>query len=100
MITVGNKDNFDSLVSDGVVIVDFYANWCGPCKMLAPVLEEVSSSLNIKIVKIDCDREEDLARRFGIMSIPTLLLYKNGNLVSTKNGYLPMPLLEAWIKEN
>ena len=76
MLVHGNKDNFDSLISDGVVVVDFFANWCGPCKMLGPVLEDLSNSRSeVKVVKIDVDKEEELARRFGVMSIPALYLF-------------------------
>lgn len=97
----GNKDNFDSLISNGLVIVDFYANWCGPCKMLSPILEEFASNNDlVSVVKINVDDEEDLARKYGIMSIPTLLMFKNGDLISTKNGFMPLPVLETWINDS
>lgn len=99
MVVHGNKDNFDSLVSEGVVVVDFFANWCGPCRMLGPVLEELSNSRSeVKVVKIDVDQEEDLARRFGVMSIPALYLFKDGKQVDNKVGFMPLEDLTEWIK--
>ena len=99
MLVHGNKDNFDSLISDGVVVVDFFANWCGPCRMLGPVLEELSNSRSeVKVVKIDVDQEEDLARRFGVMSIPALYLFKDGKQVDNKVGFMPLEDLTEWIK--
>ena len=95
MVVHGNKDNFDSLVSEGVVVVDFFANWCGPCRMLGPVLEELT---DVKVVKIDVDQEEDLARRFGVMSIPALYLFKDGKQVDNKVGFMPLEDLTEWIK--
>jgi thioredoxin 1 len=95
MVVHGNKDNFDSLVSEGVVVVDFFANWCGPCRMLGPVLEELS---DVKVVKIDVDQEEDLARRFGVMSIPALYLFKDGKQVDNKVGFMSLDELIEWIK--
>ena len=98
MLVHGNSDNFDSLVSDGVVVVDFFANWCGPCRMLGPVLEDLSSSRNeVKVVKVDVDEEEDLARRFGVMSIPALFLFKDGKQVGNRVGFMPLSELENWI---
>ena len=96
MVVHGNKENFDSLVSEGVVVVDFFANWCGPCRMLGPVLEELS---DVKVVKIDVDQEEDLARRFGVMSIPALYLFKDGKQVDNKVGFMPLEDLKEWINK-
>ena len=69
-----DKENFDEVIKEGRVLVDFYADWCGPCRMLAPVLEEISNENIIKIVKVNVDNHEDIARRYGVMSIPTLVL--------------------------
>lgn len=74
-----DKENFDEVIKEGRVLVDFYADWCGPCRMLAPVLEEISNENIIKIVKVNVDNHEDIARRYGVMSIPTLILFENGN---------------------
>lgn len=77
------------------VIVDFYATWCGPCKMLSPVLDEFSEKHpDIKIVKVDVDEETPLAIKFGVASIPTLILFKNGEAVNTKLGYMTLDQLE------
>jgi len=100
-VIIGNKDNFDNLVNDELVIVDFFANWCGPCKMLSPILDELTMDRNsVKVVKINVDEEEELARKYGIMSIPTLLMFKNGKHIDTKNGFMPLPVLREWINNN
>ena len=97
----GNEQNFDVLVQNDKVLVDFYANWCGPCKMLSPVLEDLASDRSdVKIVKIDVDSNPDLAKRFGVMSIPTLILFENGREVSKKQGFMPKQVLNEWVNDN
>jgi thioredoxin 1 len=92
------KQNYDELVKSGLVLVDFYAEWCGPCKMLAPALEALSNQREeIKIVKVDVDEQVDLARHYGIMSVPTMLLYKDGAIVSKKSGYHTLDMLNEWV---
>lgn len=96
----GNEDNFNDLINDEVVLVDFFAEWCGPCKMLAPVLEDLARDRNnLKIVKVDVDLNSNLAKNYGIMSVPTLMLFKNGELVSTKHGFMPKEQITSWIEE-
>ena len=79
---------FEDTIKDGVTLVDFFADWCGPCKMLAPVLEDVSlQNPDIKFVKVNVDENMDLAERFGIMSIPTVYLFKDGEVIAKTGGY-------------
>ena len=92
---------FDEVISKGVVVIDFFANWCGPCKMLAPVLEEVASDRDeLKVVKMDIDENMDLAKTYGVMSVPTLMLFKDGNMISKKIGFMPKELITSWVEEN
>ena len=92
---------FDSevLKSAEPVVVDFWAEWCGPCRQIAPALEEISGSLNgkVKIVKLNVDENPATAAKYGIMSIPTLMLFKNGELASRQIGAQPKQKLEQWI---
>jgi len=91
------KDNFKELIKKETrVLVDFYANWCGPCKMLAPVLEEVNS--DIKVIKVDTDEFEDLSREYGVMSIPTIVLLENGKEVKRNIGFIDKDELEEFLK--
>ena len=86
-----NKDNFDEEVLnfDGRVLVDFWAEWCGPCMMLSPLVDEVSDELDdVKFCKVNCDEARDLALEYGIMTIPNLLLFENGELKSQSIGYI------------
>ncbi len=96
-----SDSNFESevLKSTEPVVVDFWAEWCGPCKMIAPALEELSGSLGgkVKIVKLNVDENPATAAKYGIMSIPTLMLFKNGELASRQVGAAPKQKLEAWI---
>ena len=79
---------FEDTIREGVTFVDFYADWCGPCKMLAPVLEDVSLQYpDIEFVKVNVDENMDLAERFGIMSIPTVYIFKDGEVIGKTGGY-------------
>ncbi len=90
MILHLNNENFDDEIKNGVVIVDFYASWCGPCKMLSPVLEEIANERGEnKIIKVDVDKHEDLARRYGIMSVPQVFIFKDGELKKQLVGFMP-----------
>lgn len=91
------KENFDQVISNGKVLVDFSAKWCGPCRMLQPVLEELSSDRNVKIYSVDIDDDMDLATSFGIMSVPTMILFDNGTEISKHTGFMPKEQLENWI---
>jgi thioredoxin 1 len=89
----------DVLKSDTPVLVDFWAEWCGPCKMIAPVLEEVATSHagKIKIAKVDVDDNREVAAKYGIRGIPTLMIFKNGELAAQKVGALSKAQLTAFV---
>ena len=99
MIThLENANDFEKEIQGELVVVDFYADWCGPCQMLAPVLEQLDGELSVKIVKINTDFVPEIARMFRVMSIPTLLLFKNGKFVKRDMGYMPIERLKEFIK--
>lgn len=99
MIIHLEQENLEELVKEGISVVDFFATWCGPCKMLGPVLEELAKERNeIKFIKVDIDQQENLARQYGIMSVPTLLFFKDGVLVGQSVGFLPKEVLNQKIE--
>lgn len=87
-IEIADKVQFDSLVKEGVVFVDFWAPWCGPCRMLAPVIDELASDFEgkAKICKVNTDEAQDLAAEFGVRSIPTMVFFKDGQIKETLIG--------------
>jgi thioredoxin 1 len=93
-------DQFQATVAKGVTLVDFWAPWCGPCRMIAPILDELAGELKekAKIVKINVDENPLVAGQFGVMSIPTLLLFKDGKKVDQKVGGQPKPQLKAFVE--
>ena len=100
MVNHIKESEFNNVINKELVLVDFYADWCGPCKMLSPVLEELSNQRSLSIYKINVDEVETLAKSLGIMSIPTLILYSNGKLLSRKTGFMSMNEIQSWIEEN
>lgn len=93
MVQEINVDNFDTEVlnSDKITVVDFFANWCGPCRKLSPILEEVSEELSekVKFAKIDTDENLDAAKKYQVSGLPTLLVFKNGEVVERMVGLMP-----------
>lgn len=97
------KSNFSELIQGSTpVLIDFYADWCAPCKMMAPILEDVKSRLGdgIKILKIDTERNQQLSGSLGIRSIPTLILFKNGEIVWRQSGVVPADQLTNILKSH
>ncbi|MCB0762513.1 MAG: thioredoxin [Flavobacteriales bacterium] len=96
------KSSFKDLIdSPTPTLIDFYADWCGPCKMMPPILKEVKDSMgdSIRIVKIDTERNQQLSASLGIRSIPTLIVYKEGKEVWRQAGVVPAPQLEAQLRQ-
>ena len=100
-VKVLDAGNFDSFIGKGNVVIDFWAGWCGPCKILSPVVEEVASEVKgVKFGKVDIEKEGELAQRFQVMSIPTLIYYKDGEQVNRTTGALGKDELEKELKDS
>lgn len=95
-----SMETFKEFINEDFVVVDFWATWCGPCRMLAPNLEKLANNDNVKVGKVDVDEVSELAEAFSISSIPTLLIFKSGKVVSKQVGYLDYDALKKWVENN
>lgn len=94
-------ENFEQEIKDGLVLLDFYATWCGPCKMMHPIIDGIINTYSdVKVIKIDVDMNQDLARSYSIMSIPTLMLLKDGELVEKNIGFTSSDVITNWINQH
>lgn len=97
-----NDDDFekDVLKASGAVLVDFWAEWCGPCKQIGPILDEIAAEMNGKltIAKVNIDKNPETPQKYGVRGIPTLILFKDGKVVSTKVGSMPKSKLVEWLE--
>ncbi len=98
MEITATDDNFNELIEDKKVVVDFYADWCMPCKALTPIVEKITDELNIKLVKVNVDECPNIAQEYGIMSIPTIICFENSKEVNRKIGLCSKKELEEFIK--
>lgn len=94
MKQLSTEAEFKQIIGEGTVLVDFFATWCGPCKMLAPELEQVEV---VDVVKVDIDELQDVTAQHGIMSVPTLMLFKDGQMLGRVSGYLPKEAIEEFV---
>jgi len=97
-----DNNEFKSEIENGITVVDFFATWCGPCKMLAPVLEGLSSDMEgkAKFIKVDIDQSLDLASQYQISSVPTMVIFKDGEKVEQLVGFLPKEKIQQAIESN
>ncbi len=100
-VKVVSDENFQETVQEGLVLVDFWAEWCGPCKMIAPLVEELSSEMQeVIFAKMNIDDNHETPQKFGITAIPTLLLYKDGEVIDSLRGLVPKPQLAAFVQKH
>lgn len=96
-----NQEEFLNTIKEGITVVDFYADWCGPCKMLGPVLEELQEEMpNVKFIKVNVDDNEELAIKYGIMSIPAVFLFKDNELKDKSIGLVQKLTMKSFIERN
>lgn len=95
---INELDKFNEFIKEGTVLIDFFATWCGPCKMLSPVIEQVEKEHpELKVVKVDVDEAPQIAMQYGIQAIPTLFLVKEGKVIDKRMGYLNKNQLEGFV---
>lgn len=99
MVKVLGTNNFNEEIKDGVVVVDFYADWCGPCKMLGPVIEELSNEMvgKVKFCKVDVDDNQKISQEYGITNIPSVIFFKDGVKMEMQVGFIPKNVIEQKI---
>ena len=96
-----STENYDATIASGLVVVDFFANWCGPCRMVGPVLEKLAGQMtDVKFVKVDVDASMPVAARYGIQSIPAILVFKDGELVDSQVGFTGEGPIKAMISKH
>ena len=96
---VVNKNEFESIIKEGYTLVDFFATWCGPCKMLGPVLEELDSEFpSVEFVKVDIDQDGELTSQYNVMSVPTVFILKDGQIIAKTGGYQPKSSMKSFIE--
>lgn len=98
---IDDYNQFKEAIKEGITLVDFFATWCSPCRMLTPIVEEYSEkNETIKVIKVDVDKAHELATEYGVYSIPTLLIVKDGEEIARRLGYMPLEILEDFVEEN
>ena len=98
MVLEITQEELKDIEKEGVVLLDFYATWCGPCKMLAPQLENFAALYtNVRVYKIDVDQNQEVTEKFGIQGVPTLALFKDGGLIAQRSGFMPAKQINDWI---
>ena len=95
---IKSEKEFDEVIKKDKVVIDFYAEWCGPCQMLSPILEKVSKEMNLDTYKVNVDDVEDVARAYGIMSIPTVIIFSKGEEVKKNVGFMGEDELKGFVK--
>ena len=95
---IKNEEEFNEVIKKDKVVIDFYAEWCGPCKMLSPILDKVSKEMNLDTYKVNVDEVEDVARQYGIMSIPTVIIFEKGKMTKKNVGFMDDAELREFVK--
>lgn len=100
-VKFANSSNYKELVAKGIILLDFYADWCAPCRMIGPVLEQIAEEhADIGVVKVDVDQNIELANEFGVKGIPALFVLKDGKTVAQRAGFMPKDALVEWVRKS
>lgn len=100
LIHLGNEQQFEEIIKEGIVLVDFFATWCGPCKMLSPELEKLADEdKDITVIKVDVDEFNHLAATYDVRAVPTLILFKDGKAITKGMGFKPLASLKQFVNQ-